>query len=162
MKQSLLVVALLYAATTSGGKLPANRVRMIDKKTNVVVCNPITLMIALKQYGVANAELVWYQAMHESGELKSKLFQVNHNIFGMRLPEFRKTTAIGEHWRHARFASWIDAVRDYKLWQLSRHITHTISNADYLQKLANYAEDSHYIYKLKKKMHDVQCPTIIG
>lgn len=161
MKTNLLVAALLYAAVATGGSLPARRVHAIDVKKSMVVCTPSTLMIALKAYGIANAELVWYQAMHESGELTSKLFKVNHNLFGMRLPEFRKTTAIGEHWRHAKFASWIDAVKDYKLWQLSRHITHDISQADYLRKLAKYAEDKAYIYKLKRKMKDTQAPTLI-
>lgn len=161
MKTSLLVFGMLYAASTSGGKLPANRVHLVEKKQNVVACTPVTLMVVLKQYDIKNAEIVWYQAMHETGELTSQLFKVNHNLFGMRLPEFRKTTAVGEHWRHARFASWIDAVRDYKLWQLSRHITTELSKADYLQKLAKYAEDSQYIYKLKKKMKDVPAPTLI-
>lgn len=161
MKTSLLVAALLYAASTTGGKLPARQIKMIDKKQNVVACTPQTLYIALKEYGIANAEIVWYQAMHETGQLTSKLFLVNHNLFGMRLPEFRKTTAIGEHWRHAKFANWIDAVKDYKLWQLSRHITTDLSKADYLRKLAKYAEDKQYIYKLKHKLHELPAPVVI-
>ena len=40
-----------------------------------------------------------------------------YNLFGMRLPKARKTTAIGKKRHYAVYKDWISSVEDYKHWQ---------------------------------------------
>ena len=71
----------------------------------------------IKKQGIKYPELVFAQAMLESGELRSKLTRTNHNIFGMKLPSVRETLAKGSRHNHAYYIHWTESIRDYKLYQ---------------------------------------------
>jgi uncharacterized FlgJ-related protein len=62
-------------------------------------------------------DIVLAQAVLESGNFASKVAKQNNNLFGMRMPKVRETTAIGQRYGYARYYSWKDSVKDYKLWQ---------------------------------------------
>ena len=62
-------------------------------------------------------DVVMAQAILESGSFTSKLAKHYNNLFGMRLAKLRRTTAVGERYGYARYLSWKDSVKDYKLWQ---------------------------------------------
>ena len=71
-------------------------------------------------------------------------------MFGMKLPERRQTTAVGESRNHAKYTDWIQSIRDYKLWQ-DRMIHRAPTKSAYLAYLRrNYAEDKNYIKKIKQ------------
>jgi uncharacterized FlgJ-related protein len=114
------------------------------------------------------AHEVFAQMMLESGNLSSFLLKKSNNMLGMRYPAKRNTTACGiylpaqdtiimgtqEELRklaaqnnYAVYASWQDAVADYKLWQES-----AFKMKDrYLEFLGKvYAQDTLYVTKIRK------------
>lgn len=112
-------------------------------------------------------EVVLAQVKLESGHLTSHLLRRSNNMFGMRYPMKRKTTAIGiyipsldsvvtgtrdeikkyaQYSSYAVYARWQDAVADYKLWQ-DHAFRVNERYIDFIQK--NYAEDSAYVQRIK-------------
>ena len=62
-------------------------------------------------------DIVLAQTILESGHFVSKIAKQNNNLFGMRMPKIRETTAIGQRYGYARYYNWKESVKDYKLWQ---------------------------------------------
>lgn len=113
-------------------------------------CNRATLLMAMQSEGVAQPGIVLAQIMLETNELKSHIFKTNNNLCGMRPIERRETTALGAKHGYAFYRSWVDCVRDIKLWQKMRRISPLTTTKEYLAKLRTYAEDPNYFSKLKK------------
>ena len=99
---------------------------------------------------IAHPDIVMAQAIIESGNFKSNIFKENNNLFGMKMPEYRKTTAIGINRGHAVYRNWRESVIDYALWQGKRARYQTTSQ--YLRRLRSYAADPNYITKIKKRI----------
>ncbi len=111
---------------------------------------------------------VFAQMMLESGNLSSFLLKRANNMLGMRYPAKRGTRACGiflpaqdtiimgtqnelrkfaAQNNYAVYATWQDAVADYKMWQESNFKM----NDRYLEFLGKvYAEDSLYVSKIRK------------
>ena len=107
---------------------------------------PELLRQALYFERILSPEIVFNQAVHETGYFTSELFWVANNCFGMRYPGRRETTAISEYKYHARYKHWIDSVRDLKLWQAYWH-SKGYDLTDYIAFLIDvaYATDKRYI-----------------
>jgi len=92
-------------------------------------------------------EIVLAQIRLETGNLKSRICKENKNLFGMKYPRKRETTAIGEQFGHAMYSTYSDCIKDYALWQQSRY-----KGGDYYAFLEDigYAQDKDYINKLKQ------------
>jgi uncharacterized FlgJ-related protein len=106
----------------------------------------------MNQIGMVYPDIVLAQARLETGNFTSKVFRENNNLFGMKLPRVRNTTAIGEQNSHADYSSWMQSIIDYKLWQDEVVKKHRTKRA-YLRYLSkNYAEDKKYIHKLKQML----------
>ena len=104
------------------------------------------------EIGIAFPDVVMAQAKLETGNFTSKVFDENHNLFGMKLARQRETTAIGEQYSHARYINWEQSLSDYKLWQ-DKFIHKTKTRRAYLAYLSkNYAQDKKYIHKLKQML----------
>jgi uncharacterized FlgJ-related protein len=71
----------------------------------------------LLRHDIKFPDIVLAQAVLESGNFASKVTKQNNNLFGMKMPKVRETTAIGQRYGYARYYSWKDSVKDYKLWQ---------------------------------------------
>lgn len=101
-------------------------------------------------------DIVFAQAVIESGNFTSKLTKVNNNIFGMRLPKRRETTAVGESKSgYAIYCSWIDSVKDYLHWQNYFMKGKEMSREEYLSLLDRvYAEDERYVSVIRKKIKE--------
>jgi DNA-directed RNA polymerase len=107
----------------------------------------------LKQYlvelNVKYPNIVFAQAKLESGNFKSKIFEENNNLFGMKQPSIRATTATGEQYNHATYNSWRESVLDYALYSC-KYTSGIKSESEYIAYLGSrYAEDTNYIFKLK-------------
>ena len=91
----------------------------------------------LKKQNVPHANIVLAQAIHETGNFKSKLCKSHNNIFGMKKndKEYRK------------YNSYKDCITDYK-----KRISSKYKGGDYYVFLTNlgYAEDPEYVQKLKR------------
>lgn len=88
------------------------------------------------------------QAILESGNFKSNVFNNTNNLFGMKRPGARRTYALKKKYKlnYACYESWIHSLADYKLWQGNKTITGNY--ADYLEK-RSFAEAKDYKEKLK-------------
>lgn len=107
------------------------------------------------KFGIKFPDIVFVQSMIESGELTSKLFKTANNMFGMKFPSVRETTAIGKtNGGYSIYEDWNFGVYDYFLWQdhMLRNRTE-ITKSQYLSLLGRvYAEDPNYVSKVKKKI----------
>lgn len=103
--------------------------------------------------GIKFPEVVFAQAVLETGHFKSKLFKEANNLFGMKVPKKRGTLAIGKKkGGYAVFESWISSVNDYQLWQgyVLRNKTIT-TQKEYLSLLDRiYSTNGKYVVSLKK------------
>jgi uncharacterized FlgJ-related protein len=105
----------------------------------------------IKEQGIKFPDLVFAQAILETGHFKSTVFRDNNNLFGMRLPKVRKTTAIGKKRGYAVYSDWIMSVQDYKLWQSSipkKYLKNRETYITYLQRV--YCECRNYTKQIKK------------
>ena len=144
----------------------------IDFTTDVTVPpTPLTvenLKKEIESNEILCAPEVFAQMMLESANLSSFLLKKSNNMLGMRYPAKRKTTACGLYLpakdtiilgtqdelrkltaqnNYAVYATWQDAVADYKLWQASNFKM----NDRYLEFLGKvYAEDTLYVSKIRK------------
>lgn len=97
------------------------------------------LMEALEYYGVKHSQIVYAQAILETGHFKSDLCLNNNNLFGLYNNKKHK---------YYTFDHWKDCIIAYK-----EMIQYKYKDGDnYLNflKEIGYAEDSEYICKLKK------------
>lgn len=143
MKKVVIMVLLLLMVTgeLKNGKMVPNQFNLFSKE------NMMRLMYNLK---IAHPDIVMAQAIIESGNFKSNIFKENNNLFGMKMPEYRKTTAIGINRGHAVYRNWRESVIDYALWQGKRARYSTTNQ--YLRRLRSYATDPNYINKIKQRI----------
>jgi uncharacterized FlgJ-related protein len=112
--------------------------------------SPINMIATMNEVGIVYPDIVMAQAKIETAHFTSKIFRENHNLFGMKLPKQRSTTAIGEQHNHAEYTSWRQSVIDYKLWQ-DMVLTKVKSRRAYLKYLSKYyATDKQYVTLIKK------------
>ncbi len=91
----------------------------------------------------------YLQARLEAGKgFNSNIARENNNIFGMKLPHVRETTATGENRGHATYKSLKDSIKDYFLRQDYFNIS--ANKETYYQETVNsgYAGDPDYLDKL--------------
>ena len=97
-------------------------------------------------YEIKFPEIVIAQIKLETGYLTSDLLVSNNNLFGMRYPRQRETTAKRDLGGYSYYDTWIHSILDYKIWQDKYY-----KDGDYYQFLNRiYAEDTIYINKLKQ------------
>lgn len=162
------------APNEKGGKLHSTITFRHEVKKPVqeaVTLKPISveaLREAIRNQGLICPNTVEAQALLESGRFTSFLFKKTNNLFGMRYPAQRKTTAIGLYLvkegefikgdqkdikkyaarpNYAVYETWEDAVEDYKIWQ---DYSFKVSEKyfTFLNKI--YAEDTLYIQKVRR------------
>jgi uncharacterized FlgJ-related protein len=104
----------------------------------------------LDYFKVQQKEIVKAQIMLESNNLSSKIALQNNNLFGMKFPSVRETSASHKENSHAAYPNYIESIKDYSIYQYSYY-----RGGDYYKFLlkAKYATDSTYINKLKKIQH---------
>lgn len=128
--------------------------------------NPDDLILTLENLykrilksGIEFPDIAFAQAILESGYFKSKISKSNSNIFGMKMPKKRPTTAKGEKRGFSFYETWHDSVDDYKLYQERILKRGNITRTEYLEKLnRNYSSNSSYSIKIKaiiKKHKDI-------
>jgi hypothetical protein len=114
------------------------------------------LIDLLRSSNIKYPYIVLAQAKIESGNYTSKVFRENNNLFGMKEPKIRTTTALGTRFGHAYFSNWESSVYDYAMFQNYR--MHGVdSESEYYAKLADgYAEDSTYAVIIKKTVDSLK------
>lgn len=111
--------------------------------------NEVELKKYMESLNMKHIDILIAQARLETGNFTSTIFKHSANLFGMKKPEMRATTCVGEEMGHGYFDSWRMSVIDQALWQ--NKYTSDMSSAQYLQYLGQvYAEDQDYVKKIKE------------
>ena len=104
----------------------------------------------LKDLNVKYPEVALAQMKLESANGTSSMFRENNNLFGMKLPKKRPTTALGEKSNHSFYSHWRQSVIDYAMWQAFVMDPENIDTEGdwiaYLDKM--YSEDGSYGRKI--------------
>jgi hypothetical protein len=166
---SLVLISSLFSIENFSMKQQEHNIIPLHIIEKEVPFSVEALALELDKQGVLCAEQVLAQMRLESGHFNSYLFKHTHNLMGMRYPFSRPTSASGIYLpardtiitgprdslrqyskisnTYAVYSSWQDAVQDYKQWQ---DYSFNLQNR-YLEFLGRvYAEDEHYIHKLKQ------------
>ena len=144
---------LIFMIVLTRQKIKGEKIDPPPKKIEQPVDSTFTpqkLVMYLREVGVKHAEIVYAQAVLETGNFKSKSFRLCNNLFGMKVARSRPTTALGERYGHAYFKDWKMSVIDYAMFQsaYARKIRTKSGYYEYLSR--NYASDVEYVNKLKK------------
>lgn len=97
---------------------------------------------------IEHPHIVIAQSILETGHFTSDLAVNNNNLFGMKMPTERATTAISVRKKHAVFNNWKESVIDYALYQMTYR--HNLTESQYYSRLKSYAKDEKYIEKVKQ------------
>lgn len=111
----------------------------------------------INEKNIKHPEVVFAQAVIESGHFKSPLFINKNNLFGMKVPKKRETTAVNKGNKgYAKYHSWDSSVDDYLLWQqFTLKNKSELTKTQYLSLLGKiYAKDKKYISSLKRVMSE--------
>ena len=101
----------------------------------------------LNAFDVKHVDIAKQQIFLETGNLSSDICENNNNLFGMRYPRVRHTTAIGVRKAHAKYDNFVESIRDYAIWQNNMYDGSSDYHA-FLERVG-YAECVSYINKLK-------------
>lgn len=97
------------------------------------------LMDALVYYNLQHSEIVYAQAILETGHFKSKLCKEANNLFGLYNSKDKQ---------YYKFNHWSESVVAYKEW-IQRKYRSPENYYTFLKRI-NYASDTNYISKLKQ------------
>lgn len=145
-------------------KKRANEVNIPEKKFHEQSLTEKKKMVALEliNKGVQHPEIVLAQALLESANFKSYIFRTNNNMFGMRMPNKRETSAISEFKGYAVYDDWEASIEDYAMYQKSILKGKNITKDEYLDFLGRrYAESPDYVKVVKKIAFKVEKENII-
>lgn len=158
MKKFIFLILSLIAAIEIGNSANLDNKRAFTaiKKDEF---SPTNLRLYLQEKKIKHIEIVYAQAILETGEFKSPIFKQNNNLFGMKYVGkskwARKTTAIGEQYNHAKYIHWKHSVDDYLLWQQMFKRTPIETQEQYFKLLGKrYSESSIYVKVLKQIMKE--------
>lgn len=107
------------------------------------------LVKKIKSLDIKYPHIVYAQAYIESGNFKSKLFRINHNLFGMKEAKSRINLALGSKRGYAYYRSWEDSVLDYAFYMAYKSKYLNSENNYYAMLSKSYAENSNYVSTLK-------------
>lgn len=148
-----ILVIILYAILLTKSFTSKNEIRVLE--VPVRYTEPIQeptfkdkspeegLKEALAYYGIKCPNIVYAQAVLETGHFKSNVCQGKNNLFGLYDSRNRK---------YYRFGHWSESVVAYKNYIQSKYKSDS-SYYKFLQSI-NYAEDPTYIKKVKRLVNN--------
>jgi hypothetical protein len=155
-------LCLVFLLGNLSGQVTVNR-KIVIKQVNPVVepdtndyseFNEDNLKHLIKVLNIQHPDIVYAQAVLESGNFKSELFLRNHNLFGMGVPSNRRMLTADTKGKFSNYKAnylqgWQLSVIDYALWQ--DKYAHFLEREQYLDYLSSaYAEDPKYVDKILK------------
>lgn len=145
---AMICLSVLMSISRSKDRYNATDTELFVIESDSASFSEEALRQEIERSGIRFADIVFAQAVLETGSFKSEIFRESNNLFGMKLARSRNTTADGELRGHAYYDDWRLSVIDYSLYQ-STYLRKIKTEKQYLRYLAeNYAEDPYYINKL--------------
>lgn len=145
MKKLITIAFVLFSNFTIAQE------RLISINNDSLKLNYFNVYNQIISNNIEFADIVFCQAILESGHFKSKVAKYNNNLFGMRHPKKRITKSKGSRYKYAFFDSWVESVIDYKLWQNNFLKNKKISRKDYMDYIEKkYCGYSNYLNNLNK------------
>ena len=148
-----ILVIILYAILLTKSFTSKNEIRVLE--VPVRYTEPIQeptfkdkspeegLKEALAYYGIKCPNIVYAQAILETGHFKSDVCQSKNNLFGLYDSSNKK---------YYEFSHWSESVLAYKNYIQSKYKSDS-SYYKFLQSI-NYAEDPTYIKKVKRLVNN--------
>lgn len=129
-----------------------------DDEKNLEI-NYTNLYKKIIKSGIDYPEIVFAQAVLESGHFRSPIFKSNNNLFGMRFPRKRETVAIEDRKGFSAYEDWNKSVEDYKMYQdyildgkrISRDRYYDILDRSYSESGKSYSNKLKLIIKKYNK-----------
>lgn len=149
---TFVLFALIFSSMGFGTAIKLNQT--IEKiavviRTNEEQFSEESLKEKIKRMNFKYPDIVYAQAIEETGRFKSAVFKQNNNLFGLKIPNLRPTVAVGENLNHAKFKNWHDSLVERALWE-AQNTFNIYSKEEYYQLLdAIYAEKPGYSTRLK-------------
>ena len=139
MKKKILLIGLIYFGLVSFRPTQINLTTQIYRE---MVFN------AVDDMEFKFKDIVKAQAILESGHFNSDVFKQNNNVFGIRLPKKRKTTAIGSNLRYAVYGDICSSIEDRLIYE-QRYLIN-LTRQQYFAYLDRvYSKNKTYSKKLK-------------
>ena len=156
MRKKVILVLLFVLGTMSAQKTEGQVLNLGKDPDNTI--SYVNVYKAIVEMGIKFPDIVFAQAILESGNFKSKLTKLNNNLFGMKLAKVRETTAIGKgKGGYAKYETWIHSIEDYSHWQNFMMKNKDLSRKQYLNLLGKiYATDRFYVSRLNRKIKEYQ------
>jgi len=156
---SIALIAISLIILTKNVKIQKNKINDIKINEQLLFNDNnsklLFLYFEILDNDIKYPDIVFAQAVLESGYMTSYIFTENKNLFGMRYPERRETTAIGRNRGYSRYDCWTDSVEDYKLFQEFLFRNKEKSREEYFSFLSRiYAEDPNYVFFIKKIINE--------
>ena len=123
------------------------------KETESVSLTHELLYEQINEKNIKFPDIVFAQAVLESGHFKAPLFINKNNLFGMRIPKKRETTAVNKGKKgYAQYENWDSSIDDYLLWQeFTLKNRGNLTRSQYFALLGKvYASDKRYVTSLKR------------
>lgn len=159
---SMVMVLSYYLGYTSGwssgyregfSQIPPKEIVTVYETEPHLEFTPENLAYYINALNISFPQVVYAQAVQETGYFTSNIFLENNNLFGMKQARVRPTTARGTKRGHAYYTNWQESVVDYAMWQVA-YANQFRTEQDYLMFLDGlYAEDPNYIYRLETIMN---------
>lgn len=99
--------------------------------------------------GIQHRDIVYRQAILETGWFTSGSFAEFNNLFGMKVPRIRVDRVAGSGYGHASYSHWTQSVDDYKLWQDYWRVHPNVDYYGFLDEVG-YAEAKNYTKILRQ------------
>jgi len=158
---TVLLLLIFFSSFTSYMVGASGKVKYVEHEREQLVMilndkeneafSPQALWNYMKEINMQFPDIVFAQAVLESGNFNSKIFRSNHNLFGMREAGRRIKTCKGTELNHAYYDNWKESVLDYAFYQ-AYYLDDIKTKEMYLTYLDNnYAESGNY----RKTVEDV-------
>lgn len=146
--------ALLLTTKFNNNNINYEKIKILELFNNDVLKLEL-LYFEILNNNIEYPDIVFAQAVLESGYMKSKIFYENNNLFGMRMPERRPSIAIEKNKGYAVYNCWTESIKDYKLFQDYLFRKRKKTREEYFSYLSRrYAEDSSYVFFVKKIINE--------
>ena len=149
----IFIVFLLYSHVPNTGNI-AILSQNTEFNAKIEEFSPEALKTYIIKKKLLHPDIVYAQAVWETGNFTSNVFKENNNLFGMKHVSKngkRKTTSIGRNRKHAVYENWKKSVDDYVLWQEMFKKTPIKTEKEYYKMLGRiYATDPNYVKNIKQ------------